>query len=580
VSVTTLFAEVALYGGIAAIISLTARGFRLYNLASGAWVVLGGWVWYWLKSQAGTVVPVDPPWFLLLAVIACIQVALPWILRQQLVQNQIAYVFATVGIALLLDGAAPALLLKSYSAVIGIQGSVVHDAVVVGVALAIVAFCMTIIRSARYAKACVCFRLDGGHRDARLLAGLVGCEIGLLLVLGAASSSVHHGLLSSSFFRSIVPVLALLMTGRRPVPTILIAGTAPAAAYLLGKTVPGVAGVSMPFVIGVLGCIAIAMSIRSGARRAGRTSLGGVLEHPDTWGLRNRNLRGLLALMMIGVILHFGFRLDAPDSANTVWMMALAVSGMLILGYLGVFTVSVPIAGALGAYAVISLRQWPLALCAALLLLGVAWVSYIFLLRTMQEDYAVVADLALILAIGYFIMSTSAISGVEGIRLFGSGRWEFGATGWAMATLGSGAFGMASVYSSSVIPNLRTRVVGLQLGESGRAHGAPKRLMLTISMSLAAAIGVAGSFAYYSGTGSIAANSMSLERGLAVMVLASLMLRTDPIIALVAVFALFTLIAGAATGMGTLVYAGLGLGLVIVACLPSRGAGVGDGQHA
>lgn len=575
-SISTLLADVALYAGITAVISLTARGFRLYNLASGTWVLLGGWLSHWIISPPATV-PVDPPWFLLTAAIACMQVALPWLLRRELVHQQMAYVFATIGIALLLDGAVPALLLRSYSAVIGLQGSVTHDAVVVGAALAVAALCITIMRSARYAKAGVCFRLDGEHR---LLAGLVGCEIGLLLVLGAASSSVHHGLFSSSLFWSIVPVLALLVTGRRPLLAMLIAGAAPAASYLLGKAVPGAAGVSMPFVIGGLGCLVIATSIISGARRVGRTGSGVALERPETWGPRNRNLRGLLALIAIGVVLHLRFRLNAPDSTNTLWVTALAVSGMLILGYLGVFTVSVPIVGSLGAYVVVSLNQWPLALCAALILLGVAWVSYISLLRTMQEDYAVVADLALMLGIGYFVVSSATISGVEGIRLFGSDHETLDPTGWAIITLASGAFGMVCVYVSSAIPNLRARVVGLLGDDSGRAHGAPVGLTRRISISLAAAIAIAGSFAYYSATGSIGVRSMSLERGLAVMVLASLMLRTESGVGVATVFVLFTLIAEATSGMGTLVYASLGLGLVIVACLPSRSVGVGDGQHA
>ena len=99
---SSLLADVSLSAAVTGVISITARGFRMYNLACGAWVVLGGWAWHCLTSSTGS--QVHAHWFLLIAAVAVLHIALPRLLSRSLPHEPASYVFATLGVALAVFG--------------------------------------------------------------------------------------------------------------------------------------------------------------------------------------------------------------------------------------------------------------------------------------------------------------------------------------------------------------------------------------------------------------------------------------------------------------------------------------------
>jgi hypothetical protein len=563
--------EAAVYGAVTLAISLTARGFRLYNLASGFWVLIGGWLWCALADAPGGQ-QVDLRWGWVIACVGALQVALPILQRRQLIHNQIAYALGTVGVALILGGVVPALFLQTSSALIGVQATAAWDAAAVAAAVIVGMVSIAVVHSKWYARTSLSFRIDGGARIGASLLALVTGEIVLLAVLGAASATVHRGVFESSLVRSIIPVLALLMTGRRPLFAAAVAGGIPIAAHVVGRAVPTFVGVSLPVTIGIFGVVALVSGIATG-RRAATSAQEVRLPAPRTWAWGNPGLRGAVSILLIGAVLLVMGGLRSPNAMNTAWMASLFVSGFLVLGYLRVFTVSVPVVGSLGALIWYALSDWPFALAVGLGLLAAVWIAYLYGLRRMREDHAVVADLALMLAVIYWTSTARAIYGPDGVRLLAQAHDGLAPDEWVATILVVAATGIATTYVSSALPWLRTRVVALLAGASGRGHGAPGQLNRGIAASLAAGISIVGSLAYYRATGAIAASSVSLERGLAVMVLASLALRLEPALASVAVVGLYAVIAGVYPGAGTLVHAALGLGLVGVVCLPSASSG-------
>ncbi|MFT3684321.1 MAG: hypothetical protein QM783_05235 [Phycisphaerales bacterium] len=197
--ISAVLYEAFLYGAIAAIVALTSREFRTFNLVAGLWVVIGGWLADFVFGSAP--VPAHPMWLLAVALVgAVVQILSPKILRDTLRSDPLRYLLIVLGISIAMHGALAALVLHDFSATLtrapshGVQ--LLYAALMLSAAVLVNA---CVFSSSSWAKAAmnfrVCGKLNGASPPSAAVSRLVALEIGLLLLLGAATPGIHRGLI-------------------------------------------------------------------------------------------------------------------------------------------------------------------------------------------------------------------------------------------------------------------------------------------------------------------------------------------------------------------------------------------------
>lgn len=415
---TSVASEALIYGALAFVLGLSAREFGTFNLAAGMWLVLGGWIGNFVAGFHGT--PGSFFWAVLVMVCAgALQVSSPLILREALHTDPLRYLFVALGIHLGMQGIAATKMADTFATTLPLQpGSTLQLAFALGSVVFSLVVALFVYRSRWWSRAVIVFRAAGnGDRSppapARAISRLIGIEIGLLLLIGAVSTGIHKGLLSGTETFAIVPIVAVLLCGERWKWAPFLAG---GVALLKGALeYQGSDWASYAESIKWL-VVWIATLVFSVYWRAPLRSARVLHSLPP----KSRSLRR--EPMLIGVI--FGALIVAlllfkkggtPDVAQRAALMAtLALVAWFAIRFLGVPSVCWPMIGVTSAYvwnygaSVDSTSMTSL----GLIMLSLAmWICYLLALRVVDEDRALVLDLATAAGLFEFLNESTWISG-------------------------------------------------------------------------------------------------------------------------------------------------------------------------
>ena len=517
-----------LYAATAYVLCLSGREFGLYNLAAGAWVVIGGWFTAWLLGpMLGAAAPINPLLFLLLPVVAAVQVLSPLILRDALSNKRLIYLFISLGVALILSAFGQVYLLQHSADTIPVQASSMVYAVS-ALLLFLILFLVTVMFSTQFwAKTVLIFRL--GQPNTILYSRLVFLlllEGGLLFILGGISFYIHKGQFGEAEYRTVVPILALVLAKSNPIRSFLIAFIVVIAGHLIEAKTPYFAGHSVSITIGLL-ILAVLFWSWPWDSVVDANKTGKAPMRRATGRLTNDS--SLMGVVGIGILIALSRLIpgSADEPLNRFVLMAvLSTAAWFAMRYLDIRSLTWTPLAAICVYAILNIQSSTylmLALAAA----GLFWVFYLWTLRVLKDEPSFVVDLSLVICLYEIAQKSTAISGVENVRAFSS---SYIVPIWMVLSFQSILIaGMLSlVFVSARYRRLRSVVLGLGNFRLGWHNGLPVRSLFALGCLILIVCCVAANIGYHMTSAPITPSDLSLSDSLMVFLFGYLMLYWEP----------------------------------------------------
>ncbi|MBL4664172.1 MAG: hypothetical protein JKY22_11615 [Flavobacteriaceae bacterium] len=156
------------YASITSILSIGIREFGLYNLASGAWLILGGWVGaFFFGLITGVNVPCNSSILIFAIVFLFLQVFLVYLLGNRFRSNKLTYLFISLGISLIIINVVPEFSLDSNYAVIPIEASSSNKIAFCVFALLTIICPYYIFKTSNWSKSVLNFRANKISKKAK-----------------------------------------------------------------------------------------------------------------------------------------------------------------------------------------------------------------------------------------------------------------------------------------------------------------------------------------------------------------------------------------------------------------------------
>jgi hypothetical protein len=563
-------ADGALYAAVAATLALTSREFGLYNLASGAWLVLGGWIvqsWVGLQPGHGAILN---PWVLLFFLpLAALQIMSPLILRARLRGNVLSYLFVTLGGALVVTNVAPTWLLSSSGMTIPLQRSM-HAVLVFFICCCASALLVLVVfRSQLWARLVISFRVAGNHNQ--LWAGLsflIGLELFLLIALGAAGFFVHKGVFGSAEYRTVIPILALVASRSRPVVASVLSLVVVVASHIIIAASPNISGLVLsPYARATaILLLLLVVLVRALPRRPldSAQRITSVPPRVSTKFLSERGGRQLIlggiTIVVLAAVSVIAWRLRPyllaeEDFHRAVFVSVLALTSWVAQRHLGISTITWPAIGVLPVF-LYAVSASVMSVC---IIVGLI-LFHLWSLRVLRHEAALLIDLAALVSLHQIVKTSPSLSGDNEI-LFFHGRSAIGVSNGTLLilqiclSLGLLAF----VLGSACLPRLRAISLGLSNLRLGLHHGIAVRRIFLLGISSLAAIAMLATASFHAISESVTVSELSLENGLLVFLLGYFFLRRGPILPITFIFAIYVICGSLLSGHGVMFRVVLGL---------------------
>jgi len=561
---TDTFLDALVFAVCTVVLCLGSREFGLFNLAAGGWIVLGGWLATSIRGWlTDTFVPVHPWPFMLFGGLAGLQCLCPFLLGEALRLRPLVYLFFTVGITLCINTFGPAFLLKNYGSVIasdlGLWGTI---CTLIG---AFAAFCVPMLtfRSSLWARLVIDFRI--GAAPPSHIAGLLFLEIVLLVLIGATAGQVHKGIFASTEQRTVVPILGLLSMQCRPVASAMVSFLAVLAGHFSAAKVSALAGHSVPVTIGLLLLLALVRNWPQSSLLGARS----IAPVPPPTAIRTLS-RGSIPLGAVVFLTLVGIAVLTLGASSELFQRALFLSVLVVISctaqrHLGIRSVAWPAIATLATYTVLEVRDNAFFLFIALIASSIAWSFYLWSLRVLRPEAALVVDLALIVCLHHWL-THSRLPGPENVRIFHLSAFA-AAPAMVLATCQVlvGLSLLALLLSAGMGHELRALSLGLCNFRLAIHHGIAVRLVFCAVaftlVILAAWSGVILHVAYPI----VSPAQMTLLIGLTVMLFGDLMTAVGPAVSFAGIFAIYILLERVAVRYGDLLGGGIGIAFLAVA---------------
>lgn len=590
-SVVPVLADALLYVGTTAVISMSGREFRFYNLSAGLWLVLGGWFTAWILGFDGG--HVEPWWLLGAATLLVVFVTSPIWLRERLRINPLAYLFVALGVVLVGVNGSENYLLRSPNAWIPLAlGPAGIGILLAGVFLGAVVSGL-VMKSGWWSRLALQFRIaTAEHSEVWWsLAGLIALEAGLLLGLGGVGAFVHKGVFGGAEIRALIPILALLASRGQAIWAMVVSFVVVVAMHGMIAFSPDIGGVNTGGYAKAVVLIALAVPVvyrawpnnpLSGIRRA--KAVPGLLRK---YGMRSSLWRGLMRIwdsahyrdIILTAVVVIGVGLVGPMLLS-VWPGMLVPEQLLMTGrvllyaivvwlvyrYVGVFSITVPAIAALPVYAAIELSMsWP-ELVGIMAAVAAAFGAYVTVLRLVDTEVAIIVDVTVVVSLFQMIRSTPNISGIHGIVILPP---YLPVADWRLV-LPTVVVILSLLWGVIVVGarrNLRARTLALMNMAVGRAHGVR-------SIALLAAVGgmllfptLFGNVIYHSVSEAVSSEQVGLEFGLTVGLLGYFMARSRPWVGALLVVGIYGVLGVGLLGAGAVFQVAVGITLLAAARL-------------
>jgi hypothetical protein len=415
-----------LYAAVASTLSITAREFRLFNLAAGPILVAGGWLRAWLASGCDSqLIGINPWYFMLLLCPLVIQVGAPLVLKGTLKRVTSAYMFISIGGALFIESVGQNRLQSASGLTIPLQTSWWGNVIALLMACFALVVAEVTVHSSRWAKAVLDFRsCELGAKPWTEICRLIILELVLLLLIGACSCDAHKGEFGSGPYLTMIPLLAVLVGKGRPWRSFLLCMGISLATSVATLLLPGLAQEAVAFTILLLGICSI---IASGVslKPADIPSNDSFPEPLSGWAISKVHsywtgpalaLFGLAALFapLLTTAPHFGSGASALNGylVPLLWVI-IAWIGQ---NYLGVESISWPIMAGTFAYGWAVPGHNLLAVSAVSAVMIVLWLGYIVLLRILPPRSRLIIDLTIATALYEAVVNSPFLSGENNLR--------------------------------------------------------------------------------------------------------------------------------------------------------------------
>lgn len=568
-----MFLDAALYAACAAALSRSARSFRLYNLAAGSWIVVGGWCASWIAGLwTGVEVPVRPWLFLVFGLLAALQILLPRFVRSGLYNSPLPYLLCSLGIALSVNNLGPDLLLSAHGSTIPFEGSDAGSAVCVLLMIVIIGGITVFGDTQAHARSVLRFRAHrSSDRDWASMSNLLLLEILLLLMLGAAGMQGHKGVFGAAEYRTVIPLLAVVAGSAHPLTSALLALILALATHALNARIPLITGYAAPITILLLAGLSVARA-RPWPWVLKARSLGCVTPRSEAaiWP-PGRLVLGALVLMVLTAIGCLAAGAYPVPSQRAVWLGVLATTAWLSVRHLGVLSVGWVAPGVLSIYAALMAQEflavsfWPAIVgCAALI--ATVWALYLLVLRALSPSIALLVDLSALVCLHHYVLSSTTISGAENVRALGH---LLPSDTIAMACIGgqslmAGALFILAFFAAEQ-RTARAGVLALVNPAVGLQHGLPSGpLFFTAALGLGG-VAIVSTIGYHSVQPILTPSQLSLGLGLGVALFGELMYVRGPGLGYVGVALFFGVLQAVMVGTGTYMDTALGMAFVLVA---------------
>ena len=558
-----------LYAATAAVVSLSGREFKFYNLAAGAWIVLGGWLSAFLMgSWMHAPAPVHPWCFFLFLAPALAQVTSPLFLREKLRENPLVYLLVSLGIALIVTTLGTTFLLRMSSATIPIDRRGISFTVLV--VAAVVVLTWYLMQSSRWAKTVLEFR----HATSRpllwqRLTWVLLVELVLLIVLGGVGYHVHKGVFSSAEYRTVIPLLAVMATRSNYISASILSFSVVAVSHLIEMTGQGLAGYSAPIAIASLAILVLIKNWPvSAILRARKTeSLPDRKLEGNIWS--DQNVFGFVVLSVLFAGFALALGLSSEVLHHTLFMTSLVALSWIAHRYLGLLSIAWPALATLFIYATLIVRPTFWTLSILFVFTSLAWATYLWCLRVLKIEPALLMDLSLVVCLHQIVKKAAPISGDESVRIFNLTK-EFNLPIFVPivipVSIVAGCLAMA--YFSDRQRQLRASALSMSNLTMGLFHGAPvASIFMRVATVLAglAALAVVG---YHVSQPGITPSGLAVETGLIILLFSNLAERWGPAPTFIALFVFYAVLASIMAKHGIMLRGVVGVALIVLAFAP------------
>jgi len=573
-------ADAILYAGVAATLCLTSREFSFYNLAAGAWVIVGGWLTAWTGSAIlGWPGPaISGLWFFGAIALVVAQVAAPAALGESLRRAPLIYLLVSLGVALVLSSLGPAFLLEASGSTISVPPST-GALVVFGFVITMsVVVPVLVFRQKTWATTVLLFRTGIRYGTVKKRTSLlVLVEVGLLLLIGASGFFVHKGIFGSAEYRTIIPILALVAAKSRPVRAAVTCFLVVMLSYLVVLIAPSYSQYSHSMAIALL-LIGVVRQywprtiLRPPAQKPmvpGRVAWPNLLKQDYT---RRLVIAGVVvtafsvALLILGELRPFVVAQSDILAFSKITLMA--VVGWVIFSRLGILSLAWPMIGVVPIYLVAVSGRTPALAVAGVAAFLVCASGYLLLLRHLPVEPALLTDLGVVVCIHQLFKSSPALSGQEEVIRFAHVLGT-NIPSWvvpiALALLVCGVLGVGVAVSTS--PRVRILALAVADFRFGLLHGSPAPLLF-VGMALGGVIlAVAASGAFHLGFSVVSTDEMSVAIGMIVLLLSYLMERFGVLFGVGVCALVYGVLGGVFAGAGPMLPASIGVVFVVAAYL-------------
>ena len=543
-----------LYGATAIVLSLGSREFRLYNLACGAWVVLGGWLATLVLVHTTSFEAPGNYWLVLCTVGAIIlQVGIPFLKTERILSHPLAYLFTSLGIGLFLINFVPATLLNgSYSSV---PFSRTKWSIIIFIAFSCLVsmIVLKILQSKWWADLAINLRLERtGWRFSGRLASLILLEILLFLVIGAVGLHIHRGHFYRAETRTIIPILAVFLSKANPWRGAATSFFVVFLGHLIVAISPHFLGVNLSNYAEIiaLSTLIIFSIIRHPPFGRSRVApiIHGLPGRIDRLGYGYEFWRILASAItfvitsLVLIVARILFPEHIPQfSMNlSLFVASLVTIAWIIQRYFGVRTIALPTIGMLALYILYHCADKPLICVLGVGGLMATAVLFMWYLRVLDHETALLLDLSAVLCIYLFVKNTPKISGTDEALILTSG-WIDVLSKFQVAIMQIVV--MICLFFVPIffghLRKSRAYILGLASLKVGCLNGIRIWRAFSLLISIPIGITIALTILFHLSSVPISVSRMHIEDGLVVLLFGYLMHRGHYVLTYVGVFLLY-----------------------------------------
>jgi len=509
-----------LFASIALAICMTSAELHLHNLASGAVVVLGGWIAAELLPS--TTAHQTTTWWLLPIVGAITALAaLPLFAKDSLRQHPLLYLLASLGVALVVSSIAQGFYLPSSSATLApfdSRGAQLALALL-GTFATVIVSCI-VFQSKRWHQLVIEWRVSDDPSVWKGAAILVIVQHALLLCIGACFTAAHRGLVGAAEYKTILAILAVFAVRFRPVQAAILAGSVGAGILVIDASGTCLGGWSEPIAAVVVASIVVYRF---------RQRLPLITARRVVPVVARRTTRG--AILLAGGAFLFTLLGAITQAYKDGWgsvhvhqaaaLVVLVVVAWVTYRILGVLTIAWPMITGIAFYLVCHLETEPVLLLVCLVTFVVACAAYLYFLRILPETASLVIDLSIVLILHHVIMTSEIISGAHNMLIAAyPSALALSSRNAAIVQGVTAALPILLLIGLGSHGALRARILSVANFSAGARHGQRPISTFLVIACIVVAMSVLSTFVYHTQKDSISPAEVAVIRGLEVLLFA------------------------------------------------------------